>query len=361
MDMGQSTTGVIWTPSFSPASPAQRDLVRDRSCLVCGSRDMVDPAHIIDRALLGVGQEDERAVVPLCRFPHHAEYDRGALDLEPAVIRLPKKAKPAAAVSKDRTRPVLTDVHLVSDGADGFELIASDSYMAIILPVETEGKPTVGSLPKEALKRAEKLGALKVDEEFAEATDEKTGTGEKVYFTRPTLDPGQSIKLAEIIHKGYERPDDKDPKPFTFCFDLSLLQKYLWGPWGTGKTTLAGAAAFDMLHRRALLWMPASQLLADLSADWNSDRHERALDVLTGDYALCLDDVDKVRNSEYGVENLHQVIDQRVEHERPLLLTANVPIGDLARKYSPAIASRLVGFCRVVHVQGADRRLSEAA
>ena len=132
---------------------------------------------------------------------------------------------------------------------------------------------------------------------------------------------------------------------------------YLWGPWGTGKTTLAGATAFDMLHHHKLIWMPASQLLADLSADWGSERRDRAVDVLVGDYALVLDDVDKVRDSQYGVENLHQLVDQRVEHERPLLLTANVPIGELASRYSPAIASRLAGYCRVVKVEGVDRRL----
>jgi hypothetical protein len=69
--------------AISPASPAQRDFTRDRGCLVCGTRQtVVDPAHVIDRSVLGEGQDEQLAVVPLCR-PHHVAYDNGRLDLLP--------------------------------------------------------------------------------------------------------------------------------------------------------------------------------------------------------------------------------------------------------------------------------------
>lgn len=59
------------------ASPAQRNKVREESCLIC-ARSPVDPAHLIARAR-GAG-DDPREVIPLCR-PHHAEYDTGKLSL----------------------------------------------------------------------------------------------------------------------------------------------------------------------------------------------------------------------------------------------------------------------------------------
>lgn len=69
---------------ISPASEAQREKVRGRSCLRCvrGERDgvKVDPAHVIPRGMGGC--DDALCVVPLCRECHRA-YDDGDLDLLP--------------------------------------------------------------------------------------------------------------------------------------------------------------------------------------------------------------------------------------------------------------------------------------
>lgn len=65
---------------ISPASPAQRERIRGRVCVVCGS-ELVHPAHVIDRSI--GGDDDPRAVVPLCP-PHHRAYDdEKSLDLLP--------------------------------------------------------------------------------------------------------------------------------------------------------------------------------------------------------------------------------------------------------------------------------------
>lgn len=67
------------------ASKSQRAKVRDMTCVWC-ARPGVDPAHLIPRSLTTVGQEDPRAVIPLCRT-HHRMFDHGALDLLPALER----------------------------------------------------------------------------------------------------------------------------------------------------------------------------------------------------------------------------------------------------------------------------------
>ena len=69
---------------ISPASPAQRALVkRVGYCIVCGTIENLDPAHIIPRGVLSDGQDDPRAVVPLDRYGCHLAYDSGRLDLLP--------------------------------------------------------------------------------------------------------------------------------------------------------------------------------------------------------------------------------------------------------------------------------------
>lgn len=52
-------------------------------CRVCGSTELVDPAHVIPRSRVTAGGEDPRNIVPLCRLDHMA-FDAGhSLDLLP--------------------------------------------------------------------------------------------------------------------------------------------------------------------------------------------------------------------------------------------------------------------------------------
>ena len=67
---------------ISPASPAQRNKVRLAPCICCDSLGPCDPAHLVSRA--EGGDDDPRAVVPLCRRCHRA-YDDGNLDLLPSL------------------------------------------------------------------------------------------------------------------------------------------------------------------------------------------------------------------------------------------------------------------------------------
>ena len=66
---------------ISQASPAQRQKCTGAPCIVTGWGPC-DPAHLIDRSITTVGQDDPRAVVPLRRDIHRM-YDTGTFDLLP--------------------------------------------------------------------------------------------------------------------------------------------------------------------------------------------------------------------------------------------------------------------------------------
>jgi hypothetical protein len=67
--------------AISEASHAQRAATRDRACVVCDQgAGACHPAHIIPRGVTSVGQDDPRAVVPLCAV-HHRLYDEGGLSI----------------------------------------------------------------------------------------------------------------------------------------------------------------------------------------------------------------------------------------------------------------------------------------
>lgn len=171
--------------------------------------------------------------------------------------------------------------------------------------------------------------------------------------------------------------------PAKHCVDLSMLDHdpavlcaaedwalhggglLLTGEIGRGKTMIAGAACWMRLKDRPVLWTSAPLLFARLGTGLGTSQRDWALDVLSSKRALVLDDIDKARPTEYGAEQVFLAIDQRVEHEAPLLVTTNLSPGQLAEKwpepYGPAIASRLVGYCKVVRVEGTDRRLTGGA
>lgn len=139
----------------------------------------------------------------------------------------------------------------------------------------------------------------------------------------------------------------------------------LWGPVGRGKTAIAAAAANMRLARSAVRWLPVAELLLDLSAGFESPERARALrrlDASHGSAALVLDDLDKMKPSEWAVGPLFLAINRWVEAELPLLVTLNRDIDALEAwlpdTYGEPIASRLAGYCRIYEVGGVDRRLT---
>lgn len=94
--------GVPRRRAVSPASATQRAKVREATCLACAGLvqcgDRCQAAHLIDRSLTTVGQDDPLAVVPLCAECHRM-YDEGGLDLLPSLER-GWRAELAYAVSR---------------------------------------------------------------------------------------------------------------------------------------------------------------------------------------------------------------------------------------------------------------------
>jgi DNA replication protein DnaC len=137
----------------------------------------------------------------------------------------------------------------------------------------------------------------------------------------------------------------------------------LAGAVGVGKTWLAAAAAWEWLARGPLQWFAVPTLFARLGLSFADEARQEALNVLTGKGPLVLDDLDKVRATEYAAEQLFCAIDNRVTAGAQLLVTTNLELGALAAKfpqpYGEAIASRLAEHCEAFLVQGQDRRLEQ--
>lgn len=159
---------------------------------------------------------------------------------------------------------------------------------------------------------------------------------------------------AEAIDAAVEWASSDDPRH-------GLL---LWGDVGRGKTVIAAAAAMERLQRRRLRWLSIAKLLTDLRGGFDSPMYQQALrsiDPATTDAALVLDDLDKLNPTPHSLQPLYVAINGWIEKPLPLLVTMNRSPDELAEwageTFGEALASRLVGYSRVVEVKGRDRRM----
>lgn len=139
----------------------------------------------------------------------------------------------------------------------------------------------------------------------------------------------------------------------------------LTGPVGTGKTFLAAVAAWQRTESKPVRWFSVPTLFALLGLSFENDARDEAQLVLSGKQSLVLDDIDKVKATEYAAGQLFCAIDNRLTAGTGLLITTNLALSTIADRYhepyGEAIASRLAGYCQQFVVDGSDRRTERLA
>jgi len=131
----------------------------------------------------------------------------------------------------------------------------------------------------------------------------------------------------------------------------------LTGDVGVGKTRLAAAAVWPMLYRRRVRWVDTAQLVSSLRSSFDDAHRAQAMRVITGNGPAVFDDLDKVNPTDFVREVLFGAINARVAQGSPLLITTNQPPSALGEILGAAVMSRLAGYCTVVEMLGADRRV----
>ncbi|MCA1571239.1 MAG: ATP-binding protein [Chloroflexi bacterium] len=140
----------------------------------------------------------------------------------------------------------------------------------------------------------------------------------------------------------------------------------LHGTVGRGKTHIAAVAARQRCEISPVRWINLADLMFELSLPMSDKRRAQAIRSLDPEKthsrtALVLDDLDKVRPTDFGVQPVYLAVNGWIEAQQPLLVTMNSDLDKLAddfgERFGEAIASRLAGYCDVHCVGGSDRRL----
>ncbi len=128
-----------------------------------------------------------------------------------------------------------------------------------------------------------------------------------------------------------------------------------WGGVGTGKSYLAACIANALIEQEKSVRMITP-------ADILNQKKENVLECiqeLNSSSLLILDDLGTERNSSYGMEIVSKVIDARVNTNKPMILTTNLPYDEILHAPDTdheRIYSRIRGVTVPVKFSGPDLR-----
>jgi DNA replication protein DnaC len=136
---------------------------------------------------------------------------------------------------------------------------------------------------------------------------------------------------------------------------------WIFGNTGTGKTTLAmliSKAALEAGRTVAIYSLP--KLLARIRRTYDSepggDSYLSFFERLTSVDLLHIDDLGAEKRSDWVLEQLYALVNERYEAQRSMLITTNLQHDELEDQIGPRTVSRLAQVCDEVEVRGDDRR-----
>jgi DNA replication protein DnaC len=153
-----------------------------------------------------------------------------------------------------------------------------------------------------------------------------------------------------------------------FCVEIdSNLEagRGLWffGDPGTGKTTLAMLVSRMALEAgRSVAIYSLPKLLARIRRTYDAEAGEQSytefFERLTGVDLLHLDDLGAESRTEWVIEQLYALLNERYETKRSVLVTTNRDEQGLRREVGDRTVSRVAEMCEPIPMFGEDQRVS---
>ncbi len=136
---------------------------------------------------------------------------------------------------------------------------------------------------------------------------------------------------------------------------------WLEGDVGTGKTTLAmlvSKSAIEAGRSVAIYSLP--RLLARIRRTYDADAGELSylefFERLTSVDLLHIDDLGAEKRSDWVLEQLYAIVDERYATSRSMVVTTNLELDELEEQIGERTVSRLVEMCETLPLYGEDQR-----
>jgi DNA replication protein DnaC len=163
---------------------------------------------------------------------------------------------------------------------------------------------------------------------------------------------------------------------------------FITGPVGVGKTRLLAALAYRSIVEAPLrrqeiydhdripgetrlqapplsafpLFHSTTRLLLGIRKTYDGgeqDTEAKIIERCSEVPYLALDDLGTEKPTEWAAAVLYEIVDARYNAERPIWVSSNLGLSELAGRLGDRIVSRLNGMCATLKVRGADRRQGE--
>lgn len=133
------------------------------------------------------------------------------------------------------------------------------------------------------------------------------------------------------------------------------------GGTGLGKTFLSGCIARCVADNgHSVVYDTAIHLFSDFEAvkfGENTEHARRQTQKYTACDLLIIDDLGTEMVTQFTVSVLYQVINSRLMERKPTILSTNMSPEEIRSRYSPQIASRILGTYQVMQFLGTDIRM----
>ncbi len=170
-----------------------------------------------------------------------------------------------------------------------------------------------------------------------------------------TYDPKYGASPRTIMEKNL-----KNCRSYAATFAPSSGNLLFVGGTGLGKTFLAASIARDVADRGcSVCYETAAQLFAKLErAKFSADEEaRRESEKFSASDLLIIDDLGTEMPGQFVTAALYSLLNDRLIGNKPMVITTNLNVEEVGRRYSPQVASRLYGsFIRLTFV-GEDIRV----
>jgi len=139
---------------------------------------------------------------------------------------------------------------------------------------------------------------------------------------------------------------------------------FITGGYGVGKTHLAAAITNYLIRSKmaTVIFGNVTILLGRLRSAYSDDSEYEETQILKELYdvdLLVIDDLGKEKPTPWVEEKLYNVINERYENYRPIIVTSNLELEEIEQRLETcggAIVSRIIEMCRGVKIVGPDFR-----
>jgi len=170
-----------------------------------------------------------------------------------------------------------------------------------------------------------------------------------------TVDPKTGVNPRLVMEKTYQTC-----RKYAYGFSLKSENLLFSGNTGLGKTFLSACIARVVADSGySVVYESAGNMFSAMEKARfeGNDENRKAAEKYTSCDLMIVDDLGTELPGQFVTAALYNLVNDRIQKGRPTIISTNLSSEDLARRYSPQIASRLRGNYTRVAFLGEDIRI----